>query len=113
MNLDFSDFDETDEPIIFNVEDIDFELPDTEGVIAWINRVAEGEDKRIGAVSYIFCSDNYLIELNREFAFADWDFGYEPRTTNHVMPPAGLGRRLEAIFFWFSSFSFSFESEAC
>ena len=67
MNLDFSDFDETDEPIIFNVEDIDFELPDTEGVIAWINRVAEGEDKRIGAVSYIFCSDNYLIELNREY----------------------------------------------
>jgi probable rRNA maturation factor len=67
MNLDFSDLDTTDEPIIFNVEDIDFELPNTEAVIAWIHRVAESEDKRIGAVSYIFCSDNYLIELNREY----------------------------------------------
>ena len=67
MNPDFSDFDITDEPIIFNVEDIDFELPDTEGVIAWINRVAESELKRIGAVSYIFCSDDYLMELNVEY----------------------------------------------
>jgi probable rRNA maturation factor len=67
MNLDFSDLDPTDEPIIFNVEDIDFELPDTKGVIAWINRVVEGEGKRIGTVSYIFCSDNYLLELNREY----------------------------------------------
>ena len=61
------DFDLTDEPIIFNVEDIDFELPDTEGVIAWIHRIAASEDKRIGAVSYIFCDDAYLAELNVEY----------------------------------------------
>jgi probable rRNA maturation factor len=70
MNPDFSnfpDFDTTDEPIIFNVEDIDFELPDTGGVIAWINRVAESELKRIGAVSYIFCSDDYLVKMNVEY----------------------------------------------
>ncbi|MDZ7881191.1 MAG: rRNA maturation RNase YbeY [Saprospiraceae bacterium] len=67
MSPDFSDFETTDEPIIFNVEDIDFELPDREGVIAWINRVAESEYKRIGAVSYIFCSDDYLMELNVEY----------------------------------------------
>jgi probable rRNA maturation factor len=67
MNLEISDFDATDEPIIFNVEDIDFELPDREEIIAWIHRVAASEDKRIGAVSYIFCSDDYLIELNKEY----------------------------------------------
>ena len=67
MNPDFPDFDTTDEPIIFNVEDIDFELPDTEGVIAWINRVAESELKRLGAVSYIFCSDDYLVDINIEY----------------------------------------------
>jgi probable rRNA maturation factor len=67
MNLEISDFDSTDEPILFNVEDIDFELPDREEIIAWIHRVAASEDKRIGAVSYIFCSDNYLLELNREY----------------------------------------------
>lgn len=67
MIPDFPDFEATDEPIIFNVEDIDFELPDTEGVIEWINRVVAGEDKRIGAVSYIFCDDDYLSELNVEY----------------------------------------------
>lgn len=70
MNPDFSnfpDFDATDEPIIFNVEDIDFELPDTGEVIAWINRVAESELKRIGAISYIFCSDAYLVDINVEY----------------------------------------------
>ena len=61
------DFDLTDEPIIFNVEDIDFELPDTEGTLAWIHRIAASEDKRIGAVSYIFCDDAYLAELNVEY----------------------------------------------
>jgi probable rRNA maturation factor len=71
MNLDISDFDTTDEPIIFNVEDIDFELPDREETIAWIHRVAASEDKRIGAVSYIFCSDDYLIELNKEYLSHD------------------------------------------
>jgi probable rRNA maturation factor len=67
MTSDFPDFDVTDEPILFNVEDIDFELPDTEGVIAWIHRIAEGEGKRIGAVSYIFCDDDYLLDLNVEY----------------------------------------------
>ena len=67
MQPDFSDFDLTDEPIIFNVEDIDFELPDTEGTLAWIHRIAASEDKRIGAVSYIFCDDAYLAELNVEY----------------------------------------------
>ncbi len=64
---DIPDFDETDAPIIFNVEDIDFELPDTEGVMDWIHRVAESEDKRIGSVSYIFCSDDYLVQINVEY----------------------------------------------
>ena len=64
---DIPDFDATDEPIIFNVEEIDFDLPDRDAVIDWINRVVEGEDKRIGSVSYVFCSDDYLLQLNIEY----------------------------------------------
>jgi probable rRNA maturation factor len=56
-----------EEKIIFNVEDIDFELPNTEGVIAWIEKVAALEKKRIGGISYIFCSDDYLHKLNLEY----------------------------------------------
>ena len=56
-----------DDKIIFNVEDIDFELVNTEGVIKWIEKVAALEKKRIGGISYIFCSDDYLNKLNIEY----------------------------------------------
>ena len=64
---DIPDFDATDAPIIFNVEDIDFELPDRDAVLDWIHRVVRSEDKRIGSVSYIFCSDDYLVQINIEY----------------------------------------------
>lgn len=56
-----------EEKIIFNVEDIDFELQNTEGVIAWIEKVVALEKKRIGGISYIFCSDDYLHKLNMAY----------------------------------------------
>ena len=56
-----------EEKIIFNVEDIDFELQNTEGVISWIEKVVALEKKCIGGISYIFCSDDYLLELNVEY----------------------------------------------
>ena len=56
-----------EEKIIFNVEDIDFELENTEGVISWIEKVVALEKKRISGISYIFCSDDYLHKLNLEY----------------------------------------------
>ena len=34
---------------------------------SWINRVIECEGKRPGYVSFIFCSDNYLLEMNKKY----------------------------------------------
>ena len=56
-----------EEKIVFNVEDIDFELQNTEGVIAWIEKVVKLEKKRISGISYIFCSDEYVHKLNVEY----------------------------------------------
>ncbi len=56
-----------EEKIIFNVEDSDFELENTEGVVSWIEKVVGLEKKRIGGISYIFCSDDYLYKLNVEY----------------------------------------------
>lgn len=56
-----------EEKIIFNVEDIDFELQNRGGVIAWIEKVVALEKKRINGISYIFCSDDYLHKLNLEY----------------------------------------------
>ena len=59
-----------EEKIVFNVEDIDFELQNTEGVIAWIEKVVKLEKKRISGISYIFCSDEYVHKLNVEIGRA-------------------------------------------
>jgi probable rRNA maturation factor len=53
-----------EEKIIFNIEDIDFEPQNTEGVTRWIEQVIRLEKKRLGGISYIFCSDDYLHKLN-------------------------------------------------
>ncbi len=33
----------------------------------WLNVVARSEDKNIGEISYIFCDDKYLLEINKKF----------------------------------------------
>jgi probable rRNA maturation factor len=53
--------------IIFNVEDIDFQLVREETISNWIESMVEKEGKKLGALSYIFCSDDYLHKLNVEY----------------------------------------------
>lgn len=60
----FPPFDEEEECINFFSEDVDFELPTPERMIRWIELVAHQEESQINAVNFIFCSDNYLLELN-------------------------------------------------
>ena len=33
----------------------------------WINRVISSEGKRLGEISYIFCDDDYLLDINQRF----------------------------------------------
>lgn len=56
-----------DDKIIYNVEDIDFQLPNEAPLSIWIEKTIQSEGKKLGNVSYIFCSDNYLHEMNVEY----------------------------------------------
>ncbi|WP_317192262.1 rRNA maturation RNase YbeY [Hymenobacter ruricola] len=54
--------------IEFMVEDVpEFELSDAEELIGWIERVASVHEHRIVQLTYIFCSDDYLHQLNVEY----------------------------------------------
>jgi probable rRNA maturation factor len=53
--------------ILFFTEDIDFEWTETAPLSKWIRKIAKQEGKSIGAISYIFCSDDYLHRLNIEY----------------------------------------------
>ena len=38
----------------------------------WITNVASEEQKRVGELSFIFCSDDYLLDINRRFLNHDY-----------------------------------------
>lgn len=72
--MNFPDFptDEPETPVSFNFEDVEFELPDEQKLTDWLMGVAESEGKDFVEVSYIFCSDERLREMNVEFLDHDY-----------------------------------------
>lgn len=52
--------------INFNYE-TDFELYDESLFADWISEVISSEMKQEGEINYIFCDDDYLIEINRQY----------------------------------------------
>ena len=53
--------------IYFSTENIDFELKDESKVKRWITAVIGGQEKRVGNISYLFCDDAYLLNINRTY----------------------------------------------
>lgn len=49
----------------FTSHEIDFELPDHETFAAWITDAIEEEGFEPGHIDYIFCSDEFLLEINK------------------------------------------------
>ena len=52
--------------ISFNYE-LDFKLEDEAAYSDWISKVISSENKSEGEINYIFCGDDYLIELNQQY----------------------------------------------
>jgi len=50
--------------IDFSSEDIDFELISPGLIEVWLKKALEKENKDLQRLSFIFCSDNYLYQLN-------------------------------------------------
>jgi len=52
--------------VYFTNHDIDFVLGEQEKIADWIRETIEEEGFQLGRIDYIFCSDNYLLEINRK-----------------------------------------------
>ena len=52
--------------ISFNYE-IDFNLENEIEYSSWISEVIISESKNEGEINYVFCDDDYLLELNKEY----------------------------------------------
>ena len=53
--------------IRFAVQDIDFELLESGKVKKWITEVIQRRQKKVGNISYLFCDDEYLLGVNRQY----------------------------------------------
>ena len=52
--------------ISFNYE-TEFELPNEDQFSNWLSQVILSENKKEGDINYIFCDDDYLLNLNEQY----------------------------------------------
>jgi len=52
--------------ISFNYE-LEFQLDNEDQFSDWISRVIVSENKKEGDINYIFCDDDYLLEINQQY----------------------------------------------
>ena len=58
--------------ISYHFENTDFVFRERDLNNRWLRTVAESEMKRIGNIAIIFCSDGYLLDVNRKYLGHDY-----------------------------------------
>lgn len=58
--------------ISFYSQDIDFILQNDSVVIKWINNIVSQHNLKCGEINVIFCSDPYLLDINKRFLGHDY-----------------------------------------
>lgn len=58
--------------IEFYNEEISLPEINFEKVIDWITKIVEANSKKLGSITYIFCSDNYILQINKEYLNHDY-----------------------------------------
>jgi probable rRNA maturation factor len=58
--------------ILFFSEDVDFDIENPEKLQHWIEQVVILHQKEAGEINVIFCSDEYLLEMNRNHLKHDY-----------------------------------------
>ncbi len=58
--------------ITYHCEDISFDLKSKLLNNRWIKTVCSSESKRLGDIAFIFCSDDYILDVNVEYLGHDY-----------------------------------------
>lgn len=53
--------------IYFSSENTNFDLKGKMKVKKWITDIIKAQGQNVGDISYVFCDDDYLIQVNREY----------------------------------------------
>ena len=58
--------------ITYSTEGVKFPDIKRRNTSAWIRQVASTYGKRVGEVGYLFCNDEHILEVNREYLGHDY-----------------------------------------
>lgn len=58
--------------IEFYNEDVALPNINPKNINLWISSIIKNHKKKVGDISFIFCSDNYLIQINRDYLNHDY-----------------------------------------
>ena len=58
--------------VSYYTQDIDFTFKNKAANNQWLKVVAESEIRRLGPISIIFCSDNYILDINMKYLQHDY-----------------------------------------
>lgn len=58
--------------VLYYFEDTDFTFKGKAVNGKWLRLVAESEIRRLGDINIIFCSDNYILDINQRFLQHDY-----------------------------------------
>lgn len=58
--------------INFFSEDVEFSLADEDNIMSWLQETIRVEKGSLDTINYIFCSDEYLLEINRTYLEHDY-----------------------------------------
>ena len=58
--------------IDFNFEDVNFQLPEQQTLVDWISFAVKNEGYELKNITYVFCSDEYLWNMNKQFLQHDY-----------------------------------------
>ena len=53
--------------ISFSTENIMFTLDNESRVKKWVTAIVQAQGKRVGSISYLFCDDAHLLNINQSF----------------------------------------------
>ena len=58
--------------IRFFNEDVSYKFPQKQATRQWLNQQAEQEGYAVGELNYIFCSDEHVLQVNRDYLQHDY-----------------------------------------
>ena len=58
--------------VTYHFEDTDFQFKNRKFNNMWLKMVIESEIKKLGQVAIVFCSDNYILDINQRYLQHDY-----------------------------------------